>query len=145
MRSQHLKEWNDLKRLSELKVMKSHFGKVFSHDGFHCFCSFVLFLCFAMFNDSTDAFFDRCFPILRGAQRQKPERRDRRDLEPYPALTGTLLASLESENYVMSYLMLSHVVTSKICKLHLAPVCSFCSNSLESLLFLRPPTGSLFP
>ena len=67
---------------------------------------FVLFPCFALFCHvqwfdpwSLTHFFERCFRILRRAQRQKPERRDRRDLEPYPALTGTVWASLESENH----------------------------------------------
>lgn len=70
-----------------------------SSDGFHHHVSLFCSLPCSMIRPLPDAFFERCFRILRRAQRQKPERRDRRDLEPYPALTGAVWASLESENH----------------------------------------------
>ena len=83
-----------------------------------------------------DAFFERCFRILRCAQRQKPERRDRRDLEPYPALTGTVWASLESENH--GWVISSHLILSQARFANsFAPLCSFCSNSLGMFCFYR--------
>lgn len=93
------------------------------NDGFHhhvsLFCSFVLH-CFAMFTWR--------------AQHQNPESRDRRDLEPYPALTGTVWASLESENHTVSWMSCLMFSQARFAN-SFAPLCSFCSNSLGMFVF----------